>query len=152
MENYSEILVERLQKEIEQAQLSKNEKQEGNMFLDELLTIPLDQRRLRELAYKGCPDSIRGIRPTVWKVLLGYLVDFWLKQPANFSKWEHILQQRRDEYDKFLKLCLAAENFPDHQQFTKDHVQLIEDNKLSQASKEYSARGSFLNVLKDIPR
>lgn len=48
---------------------------------------------LRRLACQGIPDD-SGIRPTVWKLLLGYL-------PHDHSLWAHELDKKRSQYNAF---------------------------------------------------
>lgn len=52
----------------------------------------IDFEALRKLSWNGIPDEIR---PTVWKLLMGYL-------PANNDRRESTLQRKRKEYDEFV--------------------------------------------------
>lgn len=52
----------------------------------------IDVGRLRKLAFLGITDEINGLRPLVWRILLGYL-------PANVTLWDDILRQQRDNYE-----------------------------------------------------
>jgi hypothetical protein len=45
----------------------------------------IDVVRLRKLAFLGITDEINGLRPIVWRILLGYF-------PADSRKWEDILR------------------------------------------------------------
>jgi ribosomal protein L31 len=36
---------------------------------------------LRSLSFRGIPSEVKGLRPLVWKILLGYL-------PKETAKWE----------------------------------------------------------------
>jgi len=45
----------------------------------------IDVERLRKLAFLGINDEIVGLRPIVWRILLGYF-------PADSRKWEDILR------------------------------------------------------------
>jgi len=40
---------------------------------------------LRSLAFRGIPNEVSGLRPIVWRVLLGYL-------PRETAKWEQYLK------------------------------------------------------------
>ena len=41
---------------------------------------------LRSLAFRGIPNDIKGLRPLVWKILLGYL-------PRETAKWEEVMAE-----------------------------------------------------------
>lgn len=45
----------------------------------------IDVERLRKLAFLGITDEINGLRPVIWRILLGYF-------PADSRKWEDILR------------------------------------------------------------
>jgi uncharacterized protein YqkB len=66
--------VERLMESLDKSALPKKIKEHSQAFLDELMTIPLNQKRFREMVYKGAPDTVLGFRPLAWKILLNYLV------------------------------------------------------------------------------
>ncbi|KAJ3335188.1 GTPase-activating protein, partial [Kappamyces sp. JEL0680] len=58
-----------------------------------LLELPnVDFDQLRKLAWPGIPDEIR---PTVWKLLMGYL-------PANSDRRDATLARKRAEYQEFI--------------------------------------------------
>ena len=61
----------------------------------------IDLTRLRKLAFLGISDEIKGLRPIVWRILLGYL-------PADTSKWDGILREHKASYD-VLKAELIVE-------------------------------------------
>jgi hypothetical protein len=41
---------------------------------------------LRSLSFRGIPSDIKGLRPIVWKVLLGYL-------PRETAKWVEVMSE-----------------------------------------------------------
>jgi hypothetical protein len=41
---------------------------------------------LRSLSFRGIPSEVKGLRPLVWKILLGYL-------PKETAKWENIIKE-----------------------------------------------------------
>ncbi|KAJ3049575.1 GTPase-activating protein [Rhizophlyctis rosea] len=58
-----------------------------------MLELPnIDLEQLRKLSWSGIPEEIR---PTVWKLLMGYL-------PANSDRRESTLQRKRKEYEEFV--------------------------------------------------
>ena len=53
----------------------------------------IDYDSLRELAFHGISDEIKGLRPLIWRILLNYL-------PANDSNsWEETLRQSKAIYE-----------------------------------------------------
>lgn len=57
----------------------------------------MDLRALRALAYDGVPDSERGLRAAVWRLLLGLL-------PPERAQWERALRRKRAEYAQFCEV------------------------------------------------
>ncbi|KAK9728464.1 hypothetical protein K7432_001067 [Basidiobolus ranarum] len=55
----------------------------------------VDMEQLRKLCFQGIPDE-QGIRPTCWKLLLGYL-------PPDKTQWSKILTENRICYYNFVK-------------------------------------------------
>ena len=47
---------------------------------------------LRSLSFRGIPSEIKGLRPIIWKVLIGYL-------PRETGKWLSIMQENKKIYD-----------------------------------------------------
>ena len=45
----------------------------------------IDITMLRSLSFRGIPSEVKGLRPVVWRVLLGYL-------PRETAKWESFLK------------------------------------------------------------
>lgn len=46
---------------------------------------------LRSLAFRGIPSEIKGLRPVVWKVLIGYL-------PRETSEWLRLMKENKKVY------------------------------------------------------
>ena len=53
----------------------------------------IDIHRLRELAFNGISDEIKGLRPLIWRILLNYL------PTENSDDWEEILRQKKAIYE-----------------------------------------------------
>ncbi|KAL5213810.1 hypothetical protein ABZP36_002962 [Zizania latifolia] len=53
----------------------------------------VDLAELRRLACQGVPDAA-GVRPVVWKLLLGYL-------PSDHALWAYELEKKRSQYSAF---------------------------------------------------
>eukprot|EP01018_Ginkgo_biloba_P014225 Gb_06911 [translate_table: standard] len=68
-------------------------------FYTELSKKVINLPDLQRLASQGIPDS-GGLRPTVWKLLLGYL-------PRNRDLWESELAKKRAEYAVFKEELLV---------------------------------------------
>lgn len=71
-------LVERLQgiTEAEKSSYTKFEMAQANAFVEELITLPMNLKKLRQKTFNGCPDTLPDFRPTIWKIFLNYLVEF----------------------------------------------------------------------------
>jgi hypothetical protein len=69
-------LVEKLQAitDDQKPSMTKMERSQAKAFVDELITLPMNFAKLRQKTFYGCPDTLSSFRPTVWKVLLNYLV------------------------------------------------------------------------------
>jgi len=57
----------------------------------------IDLEQLRKLSWSGIPDEIR---PTVWKILMGYL-------PANSDRRDATLERKRKEYEEYKEQSLG---------------------------------------------
>ncbi|KAF8394064.1 hypothetical protein HHK36_020267 [Tetracentron sinense] len=68
-------------------------------FLAELSKKVINMRELRRLASQGIPEGA-GIRPTVWKLLLGYL-------PSDGELWSSELAKKRSQYKHFKEELLV---------------------------------------------
>jgi hypothetical protein len=53
-------------------------------FLKILNRRKVEIAMLRSLSFRGIPNDIKGLRPLVWKILIGYL-------PRETSKWEETM-------------------------------------------------------------
>ncbi|KAJ3283592.1 GTPase-activating protein [Borealophlyctis nickersoniae] len=63
------------------------------MKFKNMLELPnIDLEQLRKISWSGIPEEIR---PTVWKLLMGYL-------PANSDRRDSTLTRKRKEYDEFV--------------------------------------------------
>lgn len=61
--------------------------QHGINLLNCLAESPvIDIKRLRKLSFLGITDEINGLRPLIWRILLGYL-------PPETETWDDILRQ-----------------------------------------------------------
>ncbi|MCL7038075.1 hypothetical protein MKW94_030499 [Papaver nudicaule] len=73
--------------------ISSEEISRQSQLLQELSRKVVNIRELRRLASQGIPDGA-GIRPTVWKLLLGYL-------PSDRGMWMSELVKKRSQYKHF---------------------------------------------------
>ncbi|KAL3778992.1 hypothetical protein ACHAW5_005758 [Stephanodiscus triporus] len=88
---------------------------------DAILSSPVASlRELRKLAWNGVPQHMR---PTTWKILLGYL-------PANASRREGAMRRRREEY----------------RDAVRRHYDVPDD------SRTYAEQETLRQVLVDVPR
>lgn len=118
----------------------------------------IDEQRLRELAFNGISDEIKGLRPLIWRILLNYL-------PAeNSNEWEDILRQKKAIYEMWKdelivkpKLCVK-DRFSDEAKKTEQPKKLsVLDHPLStQASstwnKYYNDKNLWEEIEKDVKR
>ncbi|PKA51494.1 hypothetical protein AXF42_Ash002859 [Apostasia shenzhenica] len=75
------------------SRFSAEEISRQSQLLSELSKKVIDLDELRRLAAQGIPDGA-GIRPTVWKLLLGYL-------PNDRILWREELDKKRNQYQAF---------------------------------------------------
>ncbi|XP_042518293.1 TBC1 domain family member 13-like [Macadamia integrifolia] len=83
----------------ERSSISPEEISRQSQFLAELSRKVINLRELRRLASQGIPEGA-GIRPTVWKILLGYL-------PCDRSLWTIELAKKRSQYKRFKEELLV---------------------------------------------
>ena len=70
---------------------------------------------LRSLAFRGIPNEIPGLRPIVWKVLLGYL-------PRETSKWMEVIGEQKKVYDSLKsELIIIPDMEEEHPLYENDH-------------------------------
>ncbi|BAB92570.1 P0497A05.14 [Oryza sativa Japonica Group] len=82
--------------------LLKHENFDGSLWVGELAQLSkkvIDLDELRMLAAQGVPDGA-AVRPTVWKLLLGYL-------PSDRALWEQELAKKRSQYAAFKEEFLS---------------------------------------------
>lgn len=76
---------------------------------------------LRKQSWNGIPDSVR---PTAWKLLLGYL-------PANTDRREQTLQRKRSEYFGFVEQYYESRHESQHiDTFRQIHIDIPRTNPL----------------------
>ncbi|KAL4192765.1 hypothetical protein AMTRI_Chr06g173600 [Amborella trichopoda] len=75
------------------ANLSPEDVDRRARFFSELSRKVIDLRELRRLGSQGIPDCA-GLRPTIWKLLLGYL-------PNDRDMWANELAKKRSQYALF---------------------------------------------------
>lgn len=90
-------------------------------FLKILNRRKVEIAMLRSLAFRGIPSEIKGLRPLVWKVLLGYL-------PRETAKWESVMKNQKKVYDD-LKVDLIV--IPDMDNEENNNKNYDNDHPLS---------------------
>ncbi|KAL6875751.1 hypothetical protein ACP4OV_013264 [Aristida adscensionis] len=83
---------------------------------------------LRRLACLGVPDGSAGVRPVVWKLLLGYL-------PTDRALWSLELQKKRSQYSAYKEEFLANPS---------EKLRRIEESKLSRKKELHVERTGLL--------
>lgn len=84
---------------------------------------------LRRLACLGVPDGGTGVRPVVWKLLLGYL-------PTDRSLWTYELEKKRSQYSAYREEFLLNPS---------EKLRMIEETKLSRKKDTSIERIGFLS-------
>lgn len=56
----------------------------------------IDLTKLQQIAFSGIPDTIKGLRPLVWRIILNEL-------PLKTAEWESTLNQNFSTYENFKK-------------------------------------------------
>ena len=92
---------------------------------------------LRSLSFRGIPSDIKGLRPVVWKVLLGYL-------PRETSKWEDVMEENLKVYSGLYKQLIVI---PDMQNESNNNPLFINDHPLSINQKSLWNQYFFDNVI-----
>ena len=69
-------------------------------YIDEIERKPINTLNLKKMIFQGCPDSLRGYRPLVWKILLEYLPS------EDHSQWDDILAKKRALYKSYVGATL----------------------------------------------
>jgi TBC1 domain family member 2 len=78
----------------------------------------VDFDQLRKLSWTGIPEEIR---PTVWKLLFGYL-------PGNFDRRETTLHRKRSEYKEFIIQAKYSSTPPDQSLYHQIHIDIQRTN------------------------
>ena len=65
-------------------------------ILETLNKDDIDIKRLQQIAFSGIPDTIKGLRAVVWRIILGELTN-------KTSEWKPTLEQNFETYESFKK-------------------------------------------------
>jgi thioesterase domain-containing protein len=118
----------------------------------------IDIQRLRELSFNGISDEIKGLRPLVWRILLGYL-------PAEDSDtWEEILREKKKIYEMWKEELIIKPKLSIKDRFSDEAKALEKPKKLtlldhplstqknSTWNKFYSDKQIWEEIEKDVKR
>ncbi|XP_020526552.1 TBC1 domain family member 13 isoform X2 [Amborella trichopoda] len=94
------------------ANLSPEDVDRRARFFSELSRKVIDLRELRRLGSQGIPDCA-GLRPTIWKLLLGYL-------PNDRDMWANELAKKRSQYALFREELLLNPDTEIAEQIDRD--------------------------------
>jgi hypothetical protein len=75
-----------------EAQGSLKVREQGSSILRALNQEEIDLTQLQSLTFNGIPDEIKGLRPLIWRILLGHL-------PLETSTWDEHLERSRETYE-----------------------------------------------------
>lgn len=63
----------------------------------EVLNSPvIDMKALRKTTFRGIPDEVKGLRPIVWRLMLGAL-------PLETTDWEAKITSSKEAYETYKK-------------------------------------------------
>jgi hypothetical protein len=118
----------------------------------------IDIQRLRELSFNGISDEIKGLRPLVWRILLGYL-------PAEDSDtWEEILREKKKIYEMWKEELIIKPKLSIKDRFSDEAKAMEKPKKLtlldhplstqknSTWNKFYSDKQIWEEIEKDVKR
>ena len=105
----------------------------------------IDVERLRKLSFLGIPDEINGLRPIIWRILLGYL-------PADVTTWDNILREQRTNYEIWKEELIVKPSLQ-HQQAEKEKMDHPLSNKNTSLWKRfYEDKNLWEEIEKDVKR
>jgi hypothetical protein len=90
-------------------------------FMKILNRRKVDISMLRSLSFRGIPSELKGLRPLVWKVLLGYL-------PRETNKWEEVMAENKKVYDSIKDTVIVI---PDMENEDNNNKNFVNDHPLS---------------------
>ena len=90
-------------------------------FLKILNRRKVEIAMLRSLSFRGIPSDIKGLRPLVWKILLGYL-------PRDTSKWEAVMNEQKKIYEGLKEDLIVI---PDMENEDNNNKNYLNDHPLS---------------------
>jgi hypothetical protein len=118
----------------------------------------IDIQRLRELSFNGISDEIKGLRPLIWRILLGYL-------PAEDSDtWEEILREKKKIYEMWKEELIIKPKLSIKDRFSDEAKAMEKPKKLtlldhplstqknSTWNKFYSDKQIWEEIEKDVKR
>lgn len=85
----------------------------------------VDIPTLTKLSFTGIPDLIRGVRPVVWRLILGAL-------PHDTSNWEKTQLENYETYENFKKELIVKPRLKQEEEEAKEKQRMI-DHPLSTA-------------------
>lgn len=110
-----------------------------NKFTDILTSSTVDLDQLRKLSWSGIPDEIR---PTVWKILMGYL-------PTNADRRKMALESKRTEYAEYIDQSEFNEGIDrlDQQIYHQIHIDVQRTNASLLLYQQEKVRAALERIL-----
>jgi len=68
----------------------------------------IDIDKLKKLAFTGIPNRIRGLRPIVWRLIMGEL-------PQETSKWQETIDANHETYEGFKRELIVKPKLQDEE-------------------------------------
>jgi hypothetical protein len=105
----------------------------------------IDVKRLRKLAFYGINDEISGLRPVIWRIMLGQ----W---PSDTSKWEEILRSQRDMYEEYKQELIEKPKQQRQTQLSQKKDHPLANNQDSSWKQFYDDKQILEEIEKDVKR
>ena len=78
-------------------------------ILETLNKDEIDIKRLQQIAFSGIPETIKGLRAVVWRIILGELTN-------KTGEWKSTLEQNFETYENFKKELIIKPKLKDEEE------------------------------------
>mmetsp|Transcript_11005 Transcript_11005/g.16688 ORF Transcript_11005/g.16688 Transcript_11005/m.16688 type:complete len:336 (-) Transcript_11005:371-1378(-) len=92
-------------------------------FVELINRDSIDIEKVKQLAFSGLPEDFQGLRPLVWRIILGGLSD-------QIAKWDEVQAQNFETYEGFKRELIVKPKLKDEEAQAKQQQAMI-DHPLS---------------------